>query len=273
MEVPRVEGARLTDSGAERRGLRAFDTHAHFDGGSDATAAALERAYAAGVFRVMAVGGDLALNAGAREAKRIAAGDPHRFPQVFTSCGLDRDQTQADGLPPFPDFATADAVGEIGLDYHFGAEDRDAQRRLFAAQLDAARSLGKSVIVHTRDADDDTLALLRETPSKGIIHSFTGTPDFCRRLLDFDFFISISGIVTFKSADNVRETALAIPGDRLLVETDSPYLAPVPMRGRRNEPAFVVHTLEFLAKLRGADPAALAEETSANAARAFGLPT
>lgn len=229
----------------------------------------LERAFAAGVSFVMAVGGGETLNAGAAAAKRIAASRPGALPAVFSAAGLDRDCAGQD--VPAPDFASADAVGEIGLDYHYEPSTRREQLDLFLSQLDVASRLGKSVIIHTRDADADTLGALREIPSKGVIHCFTGSPQFCRELLDLGFFISISGIVTFKAADNVRESALYVPGDRLMIETDSPYLAPVPMRGNANEPAFIVHTLRFLASLRGVSPESLAESTVRNAFRAFGI--
>ena len=122
-------------------------------------------------------------------------------------------------------------------------------------------------MIHTREADDDTLGLLREIPSKGVIHCFTGNPSFCRALLDLGFFISISGIVTFRAADNVRESALVVPDDRLLIETDSPFLAPVPMRGNPNEPAFLAHTAKFLAELRKTPLDDFAALTTANALR------
>jgi TatD DNase family protein len=249
--------------------MELFDTHAHFGGTESETAALLERAKAAGVGRVMAVGGDETLNAGALAAVRIADGDPVRFPKVRAAIGWACDCA---GKPaPELDYpGNVSAVGEIGLDYHYTPETREAQMALMARQLETARRLDLPAIVHTREADDDTLALLRETPVRGIAHSFTGSPDFCRALLDLGFYISISGIVTFKAADNVRETALIVPDDRLLVETDTPYLAPVPKRGRPNEPAFVVHTLEFLAKLRGVAPESLAARTTANAELFFG---
>ena len=213
-----------------------FDTHAHFECSPDEARAAVARAAAAGVTRIMAVGGSESLNAGTEGF-------------AFRAIGWDRDQAGKD-LPEL-DYAGVAAVGEIGLDYHYSPETRAAQRELFARQLERARSLDLPVVIHTRDADDDTLGLLREIPAKGIIHCFTGSPAFCRALLDLGFFISISGIVTFRAAENVRESALVVPDDRILVETDSPFLAPVPLRGRANEPAFVVHTAKFLADLRG----------------------
>jgi TatD DNase family protein len=232
-----------------------FDTHAHFEGGSAETAAAVARARAAGVTRIMAVGGSESLNAGTE-------GFPCR------AIGWDRDQAGRD-LPDL-DYAGVAAVGEIGLDYHYAPGTRAAQRGLFARQLERAGRLGLPVVVHTRDADDDTLGILREIPSRGIVHCFTGSPSFCRALLDLGFYISISGIVTFRAADNVRESARAVPDDRILVETDAPFLAPVPMRGGPNEPAFLVHTARFLAGLRGTTFESFAALTTSNALRLLG---
>ena len=227
-----------------------FDTHAHFEGTPEETRAAVARARDAGVTRIMAVGGNETLNAGTEGFE-------------FRAIGWDRDQAGRD-LPPL-DFTGVSAVGEIGLDYHYSPETRDAQRELFARQLELAAELSLPVVIHTRDADDDTLGLLRDIPSRGIIHCFTGSPAFCRALLDLGFYVSISGIVTFRAADNVRESALVVPDDRILVETDSPYLAPVPMRGSANEPANLVHTAKFLADLRSTPPDEFAALTTRNA--------
>ena len=242
--------------------MEIFDTHCHFED-SAAIADELRRAKSAGVARIMAVGGSDALNASARLAHEASAADPAAMPRVFLALGYDRDQVDAERRPL--DYAGVSAVGEIGLDYHYSPETRKAQMSLFGEQLEFAKSIGKPVVIHTREADDDTLGLLRETGARGIIHCFTGDPRFCRALLDLGMMISISGIVTFRLADNVRESALVVPDDRLLVETDAPFLAPVPKRGVRNESAFIVHTVEFLAKLRGTDPERLAALTTANA--------
>jgi len=232
-----------------------FDTHAHFEGTADEIGECLDRAHSAGVTRIMAVGGSESLNAG---VARAAEGRPW----VLKAVGWDREQIGRE-LPDL-DYTGIAAVGEIGLDYYYSAETRGAQLALFSRQLELARSLGKPVVIHTREADDDTLGVLREIPSRGIIHCFTGNPVFCRRLLDLGFFISISGIVTFRAADNVRESAQVVPEDRLLIETDSPFLAPVPMRGKANEPAFLVHTAQFLADLRKTTREAIAALTSQN---------
>ncbi len=242
-----------------------FDTHAHFEGGDEETSAALARAASAGVTRLMAVGGSASLNKGVERAARRADAAGVK---VWRCIGWDRDQIDADRATL--DYTGVAAVGEIGLDYHYSPETRDRQLELMGSQLELARRLGLPVVIHTRDADDDTLGILREIPSKGIIHCFTGGPAFCRALLDLGFMISISGIVTFRAADNVRESALVVPDDRLLIETDSPFLAPVPMRGNANEPAFVVHTARFLADLRRTPFEELAAVTTGNALLALG---
>ncbi len=232
-----------------------FDTHAHFEGTREETAAEVERAKAANVTRIMAVGGSERLNAGTEGF-------------AYRAIGWDRDQAGRN-LPEL-DYTGVSAVGEIGLDYHYSPETRDAQLDLFARQLELASGLDLPVVIHTRDADDDTLALLREIPSRGIIHCFTGKPGFCRSLLDLGFYVSISGIVTFRAADNVRESALVVPDDRILVETDSPFLAPVPLRGNPNESAFVVHTARFLADLRKTSFESFADLTTRNAISLLG---
>ena len=160
------------------------------------------------------------------------------------------------------------AIGESGLDYYYDHSDRDQQRVSFRAHIGAARDTGLPIIVHTRDAEEDTAAILAEEMGKGafpgVIHCFTASADFARKALDLGLFISISGIVTFKNAKDLQATARALPADRLLIETDSPFLAPVPHRGRPCEPAFVADTARFLAALRDEPVEALAERTSAN---------
>ncbi len=244
---------------------RLFDTHCHFETTEAASIGGiLSRARAAGVAKLMAVGGSVELNAAATAAAACATAHSGDCPQVVCALGYDRDQTSAD-RPPIPDDAPLAAWGEIGLDYHYSPETRTAQLDLFAEQLEEARRRNLPVVIHTREADDDTLGVLREVPSRGVIHCFTGTPSFARQLLDLGFYISISGIVTFRAADNVRASALVVPDDRLLIETDSPFLAPVPKRGQPNEPAFIAHTCAFLAQLRHVPPEQLAEQTFANA--------
>jgi TatD DNase family protein len=164
----------------------------------------------------------------------------------------------------------ARGVGEIGLDYHYDFAPRDVQRAVFAEQLALAARLGLPVVIHTREAEDDTFAVLAETGvTRGVFHCFTGNVAMARRALDAGFFVSLAGIVTFPRALELKEVAAFVPADRLLVETDSPFLAPVPHRGKRNEPAHVSRVCAVIAELRGIDYGALASRTSDNYARLF----
>ena len=165
------------------------------------------------------------------------------------------------------------AIGECGLDYYYDKSDRAAQRERFAAHIDAARQTGLPLIIHTRDAEADTAEMLTDAVGQGrieaVLHCFTGSADLARTALDLGLFISISGIVTFKNAKDLQDTAKTIPADRLLVETDSPFLAPVPHRGQTCEPAFVADTAAFLADLRGETIEDLSSATTANFFRLF----
>ena len=165
------------------------------------------------------------------------------------------------------------AIGECGLDYYYDKSDRAAQRDRFQAHIDAAREAGLPLVIHTREAEADTAEMLEQAVEKGgvggVLHCFTGSAELARKGLDLGFYVSLSGIVTFKNAHDLQETARWIPLDRLLVETDSPFLAPVPHRGKTCEPAFVADTAAFLAELRGEEPEALAEATTANFFRLF----
>ena len=183
------------------------------------------------------------------------------------------------------------AWGEIGLDYYYDHSPRDVQAEVFRRQIRKARELGLSVIIHSRGADDETVEILTEefgpsadTPVRmgnsgpdksvrapGIMHCFGGTPAMAEALMKIGFFISFAGNVTFKKAENLRESARAVPLDRLLIETDCPFLTPVPFRGKRNEPSFVIHTAEFLAELYAIDTETLATATTSNFCRAFGV--
>jgi TatD DNase family protein len=171
--------------------------------------------------------------------------------------------------------ATSDAaaVGEIGLDYHYDFSPRDVQRRVFAVQVALARETGLPIVVHTREADDDTVDVIRAEGAgavRGVFHCFSGTDALARRALDLGFFLSFSGIVTFPKAGPLREIAAWVPEDRLLVETDCPYLAPVPMRGKRNEPAWVTQTAAVVAAARGVGPEEIDRIVTTNFARLFG---
>jgi TatD DNase family protein len=165
------------------------------------------------------------------------------------------------------------AIGECGLDYYYDKSDRQAQRERFLAHIEAARATGLPLVVHTRDAEEDTAEILgsavEEGGVRGVLHCFTGSQDLALKALDFGFYISLSGIVTFRNAQDLQETARIIPEDRLLVETDSPFLAPVPHRGRKCEPAFVADTARFVAALRGIDVETLAQQTTGNFFKLF----
>lgn len=166
---------------------------------------------------------------------------------------------------------TACGIGEIGLDYHYDFAPRDVQRTIFAAQLALARELTLPVIIHTREATDDTFAILEEADGiQGVFHCFTGDSAMARRALDLGFYLSYAGIVTFPKASDLRETIKIVPSDRLLIETDSPYLAPVPHRGKRNEPAYVAKVLESLAAVRGEPVPDLEAQITDNLVRLFG---
>jgi TatD DNase family protein len=165
------------------------------------------------------------------------------------------------------------AIGECGLDYYYDKSDRTAQRERFQAHIEAAREAGIPLVVHTREAEADTADMLEQAVKEGgiagVLHCFTGSAELARKGLDLGFYVSLSGIVTFKNAQDLQETAKWLPADQMLVETDSPFLAPVPHRGKTCEPAFVADTAAFIAELRGEQPDALADATTANFYRLF----
>jgi TatD DNase family protein len=165
------------------------------------------------------------------------------------------------------------AIGECGLDYYYDKSDRNAQRERFQAHIDAARETGLPLIVHTRDAEEDTAEILTEAVKaggvSGVLHCFTGSAELARKGLELGFYVSLSGIVTFKNARDLQDTAKWLPSDQMLVETDAPFLAPVPHRGRKCEPAFVADTAAFVADLRGEETEALAAATTANFFKLF----
>ena len=237
------------------------DTHCHFEPEDNVPALLAEAR--AGAVRVLAVGGSAALN-----ATVLASGAP---------CALGYDWSWTEPAPPPPPTRQPRqvAVGELGFDLHYaqGPEVEARQRTLFETQAAFAKAQALPVIIHTREADALTLAALREAalPRAGVIHSFTGTDwAFAKALLDLGYCLSFSGILTFRNAAALREVARRVPDDRLLVETDSPYLAPVPFRGERNRPVRVRATVECLAQVRGVAPERLARLTTENALRLFG---
>ncbi|MBC9251330.1 hydrolase TatD [Pseudomonas alcaligenes] len=233
---------------------------------------ALEAARARGVQHFLCIGVS-ADNAAA--VKGLA----ERYADVDCSVGVHPLDLQP-GAAPVLDWLLAElnhpqvvAIGETGLDYHYEPEAAELQQQSFRLHLEAAKVTGKPVIVHTREARADTLALLREAalPQAGVLHCFTEDWDMARAALDLGFYISLSGIVTFRNADALREVARKVPADRLLVETDSPYLAPIPYRGKANLPQYVREVAEFLAMVRGERFEDLAAQTTANFKRLFPL--
>jgi TatD DNase family protein len=250
------------------------DSHCHLDFPEFAAdlPAVVARANAAGVQVCVSIGTRLA---GFARVAAIAA----QFPNVYCSLGVHPHEAEKE---PFDDagplLALADTpklvgIGETGLDYYYGHSPRPRQIANFRAHIEAARTLALPLIVHTRDAEDDTIAILREEMGRGaftgLIHCFTGTQRLAEAALDLGLCISASGIATFKKSDALRDVLAGVPFDRLLVETDAPYLAPVPHRGKTNEPSFVVHTATMLAELKGVSPDEMARATSDNFFRLF----
>ncbi|CAN5596367.1 TatD family hydrolase [soil metagenome] len=254
-----------------------IDTHCHLDPEylPDGPTATLERAQSAGVvgFVVIGVGKTLAP---ARSAAALAAAEPARVAAVVGIHPHDAstlDDAAFSELEARAQREEVVAVGEIGLDYHYDNSPLDVQRAAFARLIALARAVKKPIVIHTREAAADTLAILEAEGARdvgGIIHCFSEDWAFAERAIAMDFDVSFSGIVTYKSAKTVHDVAARAPIDRIHVETDSPYLAPIPLRGKKNEPAFVIHTAKRVAELRGIDVATLAGALHTNAERRFG---
>jgi TatD DNase family protein len=245
-----------------------FDHHCHL--GPDDAAGALAAAQAAGVARLVTVGTDAARSG---EALAIARAHPG---VVWATAGVHPHEARHGGVDVVAallDEPEVVAVGECGLDYYYDHSPRDRQRQVFADQIGLARERGLPLVVHTRDAWDDTIDVLAAegVPERTVIHCFTGGPVEARRCLDLGAHLSFSGIVTFKNAVDVRAAAIDCPLDRLLVETDAPYLAPVPHRGRPNQPAFVAIVGRSIAEARGMGAAELAAVTWSTTSRFYGL--
>ena len=253
--------------------MRLIDSHCHIDGEQfhQDRDEAVVRAHDAGLVAMLNVG----------------TGDPHlgdieravevaeRYERVFAAVGvhphdakLYDDRAENALIDLINSSNKVLAWGEIGLDYYYDHSPRDLQREVFRRQIRKAKVLELPIIVHSRDADDDTIGILSEEYSglagNGIMHCFGGSPETAERLLGLGFLISFAGNVTFKKADNLRDAARVVPRDKLLVETDCPFLTPVPLRGKRNEPSFVVHTAGFLAEFYGTSLEELAEQTTRN---------
>ena len=242
-----------------------IDTHAHLDALDDPSAA-IARARAAGVDRIVAIGSGLEST---RATLAIAEGEDG----VYAAVGIHPHQAgERQSLDELRRLAAdgAVAIGEIGLDFFRDYAPRDDQRRLFEAQLQLASELGLPVVVHTRAAEDETMRLLAGFTGSVVLHCFS-SPALLPAAADRGYYVSFAGNVTYPKAENLRDAARRVDPDRILAETDTPYLAPQPVRGRRNEPANVVHTVVELADARGEDAAELGARIAANAARAFSL--
>jgi TatD DNase family protein len=246
------------------------DTHAHLDACEDAPDELIARARAAGVERIVSVGSGLA---SCRETLALAG----RNEGIYAALGIHPHQAASDDAERLDELEDllgdqrAVAVGEAGLDFYRDYAPRDRQRELFARQLDLAARLEKPVVVHSRDAVEETVAMLEGFGGTVVLHCFS-SPELLPVALEQGYYVSFAGNVTYPAAEELREAARRVQPDRLLVETDSPYLAPQPRRGRPNEPANVVHTAAVVAEARGEDADELAVRLDANATRAFSLP-
>jgi TatD DNase family protein len=245
-----------------------IDTHAHLDACDDPPAALVARAREAGVARIVAVGSGIA---SCRAALAVAAAEKGVFAALGVHPHQAADGEPLDDLEQLLRHELAVAVGETGLDFYRDYAPRDAQRALFEAQLELARCLDKPVVVHTRAADDETAAALAGFDGTVVLHCFSSAR-LLPLALERRFYVSFAGNVTYPSARELRAAAARVPADRILAETDSPYLSPQPRRGRPNEPANVVYTLAALAAARGEDADELERQIDGNAAAAFRLP-
>jgi TatD DNase family protein len=248
--------------------IKLVDSHCHLDDKQfdPDRAEVIERAREAGVERMMAIGtgdGPPDLEVALRLARA--------YDFIYATVGVhphDASKATPETFAAMQVLAAEPkvlAIGEIGLDYHHNFSPPDVQRTVFIEQLKLAARAGKPIVIHTREAWDDTLAVLREHwTGSGIIHCFSGGPAEARQVLDLGFYLSFGGVVTFPKAEALREAARMAPDDRLLIETDAPYLAPVPQRGKRNEPAFMAETARRLAEVRGVSPEHIARVTTGN---------
>jgi TatD DNase family protein len=255
-----------------------IDTHAHLDDNQFAAdlPPVLERARTAGIGPIVTV-------ATTADSTHICLALAAQYPDLFVAAGIHPNSAAQAAAQDWDDICAlaADprvvAIGETGLDRHWDFTPFATQEDYFERHLDLSRKLQKPVVIHCREAEQDVLRMLRAQfdrhgPLQGVMHSFVGDAALAESCLAMGLYLSFAGMLTYKNAAELRQTAAGVPIDRLLVETDSPYLAPVPVRGRRNEPAFVVHTAACLASLKGLSPEELAARTTKNARALFGLP-
>ncbi len=251
-----------------------FDSHAHLDDKrfADDRRAVIDRAAEAGLVGI--------INAGAcmeSSARSVALADKHDI--IFAAVGIhphdarDAKDEDYEQLAAWHSLPKVVAIGEIGLDYYYDLSPREVQQQVFIRQLDVARQLQKPVIIHDRDAHGDILAIVKKEAKglTGVFHCFSGSLEMAKEIIKLGFYVSFAGPVTFAKDGKLKEVAANIPLERLLVETDCPYLTPQPFRGRRNEPAYVEFTAAEVARVRGLEPAALAAAATANTKRLFGI--
>ncbi len=257
-----------------------IDSHCHIDGEAfdEDRDEVVDRARAAGVGVILNIGTGDPHTDDFRRAVAVA----EKYDNVYASVGvhphdakLYDDKAEAHLIELVRSSPKVIAWGEIGLDYYYDHSPRDVQVEVFRRQIRTARELDLPIIIHSRDADDETVEILKEECSydgfRGIMHCFGGTPEMAEALMKVGFLISFAGNVTFKKAENLRDSARVVPLDRLLIETDCPFLTPIPFRGKRNEPSFVVHTANFLADLYGVEIETIAEHTTRNFLNFFRL--
>jgi TatD DNase family protein len=254
--------------------MRLIDSHCHLDfpDFAEEVEAIVARASAAGVERLITISTRVA-----QGARLVALAE--RFAEVYFTIGThphqaaEEAQTDAAAIRAFAAHPKCVGIGEAGLDYHYDYAPRDVANTVFRAQIALARALDLPLVIHARDADDDVAAILREETGKGafkaVLHCFTSSRALAETGLGLGFYVSFSGVLTFKNSQDLRDIARDVPLDRLLVETDAPFLAPVPHRGKRNEPSFVTETARVLAEVKGVSDNAIADATRANALRLF----
>lgn len=248
-----------------------IDIHAHLNMLEEGVEASIANAKAAGVKKIITIGTEPGDHPIVLEIAR------KYYPDVYCTLGVHphdgKVYTEAAGkfIEEHVSEPCVVAIGEIGLDYYYDQSPRQEQQDAFRAQLEIAKRTKMPIEIHTRDAEEDTIEILKEFKGDvtGVIHCFTGTEWLARQSLDLGYNISISGVVTFKNADSLRSTVKMLPLDRIHVETDSPFLAPIPMRGKKNTPAYVVHTAKFVAELKGITEEELCEQTRKNALKMF----
>lgn len=251
-----------------------FDSHAHIDDEKFAGEQALvvQRAVASGVTRLINVGSDIESS-----AKSVELAE--KYSQIWAAVGIHPHEAEKvsdgdyDKLMEWSKLSRVVAIGEIGLDYYYDLSPRDIQKTVFIRQMKLARQCNLPVIIHDRDAHGDTLAIIKNEGRgvQGVVHCFAGSWEMAQELLKLGWYIGVDGPVTFKNVAKLPEVIKKIPLERLLIETDSPYLTPVPLRGKRNEPAYVKYVAEHVAKLRGIETAELARMTTHNACTLFGI--